>query len=254
MPFVDNAGIKIRYEVEGRGPPLVLMHGASSRLEAWTEFGLVDALKSDFRLVLIDARGYGQSDKPHDPDAYRPGPRAGDITLILDALGIDSTHFLGYSMGGRIGLDMCMVAPERLKSLVLGGAGTSPVTVLEFAKMFAENDMADIVAGMEAQGVSIPEPARTALLENDIHAVRASLDPSVLVYEKEYSDALLAFDRPVLFYTGSDDPLHDSVRTMVGRMPDAEFLSLPGFDHLRAYRGSATILPQLASFLKRADL
>jgi len=70
MPYVDNNGIRIHYQVEGEGPPLVLQHGFTSSMRRWYLHGYVDAMKSAYQLVLVDARGHGQSDKPHDPAAY----------------------------------------------------------------------------------------------------------------------------------------------------------------------------------------
>ena len=70
MPYADNDGIRIHYQVEGEGPPLVLQHGFSESVVDWYEVGYVDALRSDYRLILIDARGHGASDKPHDTDSY----------------------------------------------------------------------------------------------------------------------------------------------------------------------------------------
>ena len=67
MPRVVNKGVSIHYSVEGNGPPLILQHGFSDSSETWSERGFVAALKPKYRLVLIDARGHGQSDKPHDP-------------------------------------------------------------------------------------------------------------------------------------------------------------------------------------------
>ncbi len=69
MPYADNEGVRIFYEVVGDGPPLVLQHGMMMSLRRWSMAGYVDALKSKYRLILIDARGHGQSDKPHDPAA-----------------------------------------------------------------------------------------------------------------------------------------------------------------------------------------
>lgn len=79
MPHAWNDKVRIHYEVEGSGPPLVLQHGITQTLDAWRRAGYVDALKSRYRLILVDARGHGASDKPHDPTAYRLASRAGDI-------------------------------------------------------------------------------------------------------------------------------------------------------------------------------
>ena len=70
MPRVDNKGISIHYRVEGNGPPLVLGHGITDSSDVFYERGYVAALKPKYRLVLIDARGHGQSDKPHEPQSY----------------------------------------------------------------------------------------------------------------------------------------------------------------------------------------
>jgi pimeloyl-ACP methyl ester carboxylesterase len=67
MPYVDNDGVRIHYEVEGHGPSLVLQHGFTHSLRRWYLHGYVDALRNDYELVLIDARGHGKSDKPLDP-------------------------------------------------------------------------------------------------------------------------------------------------------------------------------------------
>ena len=71
MAYVENDGVRIHYRVEGEGPPLFLHMGFSVDLTGWYEWGYVDALKDDYRLILIDPRGHGKSDKPHDPAAYQ---------------------------------------------------------------------------------------------------------------------------------------------------------------------------------------
>ena len=70
MPFANNQGVRIHYEVEGKGPPLVLQHGFSDSLQTWYELGYVDGLKSDYRLILLDARGHARE---------RQAPRTGSL-------------------------------------------------------------------------------------------------------------------------------------------------------------------------------
>jgi pimeloyl-ACP methyl ester carboxylesterase len=109
MAYVDNDGVKIWFEVEGEGLPLMLIHGTTGNLNIWRKLGIVDALKSDYKMILVDDLGHGQSDKPHEPTAYLPDPKSKDIEAILDSLGIETTHYLGYSMGGRFGLDLVLL-------------------------------------------------------------------------------------------------------------------------------------------------
>ena len=64
MPFATNNGLRIHYQIEGSGPPLVLQHGFTGSINGWRRYGYVEALAGDYRVVLVDARGHGQSDKP----------------------------------------------------------------------------------------------------------------------------------------------------------------------------------------------
>lgn len=88
MPYVNNYGVKTYYELEGEGPPLVLAHGGGQSLEEWRRLGYAEALKSDFKLLLFDARGHGRSDKPHEVAAYGPIIMADDVVTLLDDIGI----------------------------------------------------------------------------------------------------------------------------------------------------------------------
>ena len=250
MSFAHNDGVKIGYEVEGEGPPLVLMHGAFGTREVWRRNGVVDALKSKYLLILVDARGHGESDKPHQPSAYLPEPKAKDVTAVLDQLAIESAHYLGYSMGGRFGFDLCTVAPERMRSLVAGGAGPSPTPMYGAWRMFSENSLEDL---LKIGFLRIPEEGRREFLANDIEALRASLHPSILDQEDVYTAALIEFPKPALLFAGSEDPRHDDARAIVARMTNAEFLSLDGLDHLGAFLAIDRFLPRVTKFLDEVE-
>jgi pimeloyl-ACP methyl ester carboxylesterase len=86
------------------GDPLVLHHGFTDSLTSWYEYGYVDALASDHQLILIDARGHGESDKPHDTSQYADSAMPLDVVALLDQLKIERSAFFGHSMGGLIGL------------------------------------------------------------------------------------------------------------------------------------------------------
>jgi pimeloyl-ACP methyl ester carboxylesterase len=121
MPYADNGSVRIHYQVEGEGPALVLQHGFTESLADWYEAGYVQALRPDYRLILIDARGHVASDKPHDPEAYVLNRRVADVVAVLDALNIAKALFWGYSMGGWIGFGIAKYAKERAHALVIGG-------------------------------------------------------------------------------------------------------------------------------------
>src|SRR5437763_6349690 len=121
MSTTTSDGIRIHYEIEGDGPPLILQHGFSQSLADWRVAGYVDRLKDHCRVILVDARGHGQSDKPHDRAAYSGERHAADIVAVLDALELPQADYWGYSMGGWIGFALAHHAPQRLRRLVLGG-------------------------------------------------------------------------------------------------------------------------------------
>lgn len=99
----------------------MLQHWSLATMESWYDYGYVSALKNDYRLVLLDSRGHGASDKPHRLEAYELKKRVDDVVAVLDDLGIAQAHFFGYSMGGWIGFGVARYAPERFRSLIIGG-------------------------------------------------------------------------------------------------------------------------------------
>ena len=72
MPYVDNQGLQIHYHVDGEGPALVVLHWLTGNLKEWYDSSIsyIPELKKRNKLILIDARGHGASDKPHDPKSY----------------------------------------------------------------------------------------------------------------------------------------------------------------------------------------
>jgi pimeloyl-ACP methyl ester carboxylesterase len=126
MARVVVGGVGIHYEVEGRGSPLVLQHGFTDSLVSWYEYGYVEALASDHQLVLIDARGHGESDKPHDASKYADSAMPLDVVAVLDHLKIERSAFFGHSMGGTIGLALAQYAPARFTALGIGGSAPDP--------------------------------------------------------------------------------------------------------------------------------
>jgi pimeloyl-ACP methyl ester carboxylesterase len=106
---VDNAGVRIRYEVEGRGEPLVLVHGWSCEGRYWREFGYVSGLTDHFTVIVPDLRGHGGSDRPPGGD-FTDAAFASDVIAVLDDTGIGSAHVFGFgaSLRGRHLPDTCL--------------------------------------------------------------------------------------------------------------------------------------------------
>jgi len=137
--FFDSNGVRIRYVDQGSGPPVVLIHGFSGSLEtSWVETGVLPNLATDYRVIALDCRGFGQSDKPHDPKSY--GIEMGqDVVRLLDHLGIPRAHIVGHSMGAGITAQLLTTNPDRFLTATLSGsAGRQQWTPQDAAAAEAE--------------------------------------------------------------------------------------------------------------------
>jgi pimeloyl-ACP methyl ester carboxylesterase len=119
----DSNGVKIRYTVEGKGEPVVLIHGLySSAAINWEQPGLVKMLAAKHQVIALDCRGHGGSGKPTEEAQYGI-EMVEDVKRLLDHLKIDRAHVVGYSMGGMIAMKFAVLHPDRVRSVVLGGMG-----------------------------------------------------------------------------------------------------------------------------------
>ncbi|MDH5404793.1 MAG: alpha/beta hydrolase [Candidatus Heimdallarchaeota archaeon] len=119
MTFTNNNDVKIYYTVEGHGDPLVLLHGGMMDHSYFYKFGYVPVLKDSFKLILIDMRGHGNSDKPLDAKGYSLKLFADDIICVLDALKVDKCNVYGFSLGGWMVHSLAKYYPNRLNSIIL---------------------------------------------------------------------------------------------------------------------------------------
>jgi pimeloyl-ACP methyl ester carboxylesterase len=124
--FFDSDGVRIRYLDLGEGEAVVLLHGFALSAEVnWGLTGLLDSLPQEYRMLALDQRGHGRSDKPHEPEDYGL-EFVEDVVRLLDALEIEKAHIVGYSMGGSLALRLAADHPDRVRSVVIGGAGWAP--------------------------------------------------------------------------------------------------------------------------------
>lgn len=115
MPFLTANGIRTRYEIEGEGPPLLLIAGNGMDRTCFRE--QVPEFSRHFRCITYDMRGIGESDVT--PADYGVMDMAQDALFLLDGLGIERAHVAGYSLGGCIGQEMALGAPARVATLSL---------------------------------------------------------------------------------------------------------------------------------------
>lgn len=254
MPYATNGGVRIYYETVGNGPPLVLHVGFIQALQDWQEFGYVDALRDDYHLILLDPRGQGASDKPHDPAAYAYEKRVADIVAVLDAVGVATAHYWGYSMGGRMGFATAQYAPHRLRSVVIGGDGaTTPDKegYLQWAERLRTGGPEGLVAGWERAFDRLPASLRCRLLASDVEALAAnrihgSTAPNL-------QEGLSRIALPTFVYCGERDELYTAAQAAAARVPRATFLTLSDMTHFQGLTNSDAILPHVRTFLADVD-
>jgi pimeloyl-ACP methyl ester carboxylesterase len=253
VPYAYNDGVRIYYEVEGSGPPLVLHIGFLGSLEDWRreDTRYVQALSDACRIVLLDPRGQGRSDAPHDPSAYTLDQRVGDVLAVLDAEGIERAHHWGYSMGGWVGFGLGASAPDRVVSLVLGGADpfqsdAGPIEDDEWLRLFRQG-MPAFVADWERRDPNMPATMRERWLALDAEAMAAAQEAGLIAPSLE--DALPTIQTPTLIYYGTDDYPDRLPERAAAKMPNAIVVALEGLNHAQAMRRSDLVLPHAEAFL-----
>ena len=176
----DSGGVKIAYFTQGKGEPVVLIHGwLSSAGINWALPGISEALAKDYQVIALDVRGHGLSEKPMKEEAYGP-ELVEDVVRLLDHLKIKKAHIVGYSMGGIIAAKVISKYPDRVLSGTISGMGwlqDGGLAQLGFALAGAKNPKPDAV------GICFRSLAKLALTEEEVKAIKVPV--TVLIGDKD---------------------------------------------------------------------
>ena len=123
MPHNTINGFSMHYELHGpeSGEPLVLVHGYTGDVGDW--FDQIDEFSKTHRVLVMDHRGHGVSEGPHDRSTYTIVQMADDVEAIVAHVGFDRYHLVGHSMGGAVSQEIALRSGSRLMSLTLFGTG-----------------------------------------------------------------------------------------------------------------------------------
>jgi pimeloyl-ACP methyl ester carboxylesterase len=243
--FFDSKGVKIHYQVEGQGDPVVLVHGFAANIQfQWELPGIRKALAKNYQVIALDCRGHGKSGKPHDPNMYGM-EIVEDVVRLLDHLKIQKAHVVGYSMGAYITLKLITTHPDRILSATLGGGGWAKTFEADFRDALAESleqgkGIGPLLVRLTPAGRPKPTPEQIKLASqliasvNDISALVAVTRGVNEVFTISEQD-LKRCKVPTLAIVGEIDPLRQGADDLKGRLSDLRIVVIAGADHMNAF-------------------
>ena len=261
--YFDADGVRLRYLDEGAGEPVVLVHGFASSIEHnWVRPGIVERLtEAGYRVLALDVRGHGGSEKPHDAGRYGEESFV-DIVRLMDEAGLDRAHLVGYSRGAMLAHHAMDRFPERFNTVTLGGYGTrgdgnGPIEALPrdvVADSLEAGSLGPIIRTLTPSGE--PPPSRLVAVANgmvsatnDMRALAAAFrsDPPPIPPAR-----LRASSLPTLLLVGELDPFREEAEALEGLMPRARLHVVPGAAH-RDAPAAADFGEALVAFLRDHD-
>ena len=267
MQSFSSGGVRIAFvdvpPETGAADPVVLVHGfASNHAVNWVNTLWVQALtRAGYRVIALDNRGHGQSEKLYRPEDYDSSVMAGDVRRLLDHLGIARADVMGYSMGARIAAHLAVIDPGRVRSLLLGGLGIRlvhgvglPMNIADAMEVPSVDSLTDPLQRMfrafaeqtksdlKALAACI-RGSRQTLTEQEVAEIRAPTLVSVgtadtvagpageLASLMPNARALDIPGRDLNLAVGTTDTVAGSAHELVALMPNARALDIPGRDH-----------------------
>lgn len=264
-------GLDYHVERAGAGPALVLLHGFTGSAATWAEHAAVFA--RDFTTIAIDLPGHGGTGAPAGLDRYRMGRVVADLTAVLDQLGVARAAWLGYSLGGRVALQVAALALARVAALVLEGASAGIADPAERAARVASDEaLADRI---ERDGVAafvdhwerlplftsqarLPDERwaaqRRHRLANDPRGLAQSLRGMGQGAQPPLHGRLRAIAAPALLVVGEEDEKFRRLAAeMAAALPAAEVAVIPGAGHAAHLEQPARFTEVTVRFLTQLD-
>ncbi len=232
MQKFNSAGVEIAFSDEGQGAPVLLIHGfASNGRVNWQATGWTKVLlEAGYRVIAIDNRGHGESEKLYDTEQYSAPVMADDAARLLRHLGIERAAVMGYSMGARISAFLCLQHPALVSRAVFAGLAERMVLGVPGAETIADG----LLAATARDVVDAGARSFRIFAENtksDLKALSACMRSSRV---KIKAEALAGISCPVLVVAGEVDDVAGPVQPLVDLIPGAKGVVLPGRNHMNA--------------------
>ena len=250
MPHFQSDGLSIAYlDTPAAGPPgepVLLIHGfASSSRVNWLDTSWVSTLtKAGYRVIAIDNRGHGDSDKPHDSEPYCAPLMAEDARRLLDHLRIARAHVMGYSMGARITAFLALAHPDRVQTAIFGGLGINMIRGVGGARPIAAALLAASIEDV-TNATARTFRAFAEQTNSDLKALAACILAS---REKISAEAIATLSLPILVAVGSEDVIGGPAAELAALIPGADAFVIEGRDHMKAV-GDRTYKAKVLEFL-----
>jgi len=208
------------YVSRGTGEPVILLHGFSQTHKAWLQTPLYEDLVRDHQVIAVDLRGHGDSAKPHDPKDYGENLQS-DLIRLLDQLGIDRAHFVGFSLGANVVGGLAVSYPDRVQTATMGSGYFTTWDE-------GEEDFARLIENRVTSDERYPwEPAN-----QDYRALAAVIRGAR--YSSVTPEQISAISKPTVMVFGSIEVEHmtESQKQRLEVVPDAiTVLIVDGADH-----------------------
>ncbi len=232
-------GVRIAYEVAGEGDPILLVHGfASDRRQNWKTPGWYETLNgAGYRVIALDCRGHGESDKPHDPKFYGHDVMARDAIAVTDATGVSAAHVMGYSMGGFIAMHLLLENPDRIRKVVIGGVGASYLDSGAIPGAVSGRGRREMIAA------GLLEPDKSKITNRTARDFREFADQSgkdrlalaacMRADRESFTAEQLSHSiQPVLVVCGENDALTGPPGPLAAAFADGRAVAVPKRDHM----------------------
>ena len=232
MNIANLSTADIAYLDEGEGDPILLIHGfASNAMTNWGNPGWVKLLvDSGYRVIALDNRGHGKSQKFYEESAYRLEQMADDAAALLTHLNLEKAHVMGYSLGARISSTLGSRSPQLIDKLILAGNGYNMIEGSFDSSEIHDGLAADSLEDVKTQiGIEFRTFAEST--GSDLKALAACIMGGRHYIPKQLFETL---EPQTMVIVGTEDTVAVDGEKLASIIPNGHFEPIPKRNHMNA--------------------